>query len=244
MKNQNKIPFSEEDAASLLERYDAQTVLTLLQELSNYPHLKFNWSDLVAKTSTGISNAREYQMLWRHLAYGHSMEILDHDAQPLEDDSDIECEREALPHLNRETATQAAACVQVIAASYKMSESTPTSSMIQAPLPINIPTCTLTGQESSEGSSTSSSQRSDIIFPVTVKRQTLPNVLVGEGTSLKKKREPWSEQEDIQLRDAVQRWGEGNWANMIKRDDFPIKRSTSQLSKRWSTIRRRDANIN
>jgi len=109
-----EVPFSEEDAACLLQRsrsfvlfylfflnyfhlvllftvdlrdsscrYDARTVLTLLQELANYPHSKFNWNDLVAKTSTEISNAREYQMLWRHLAYGHSMEILDHDAQPL-----------------------------------------------------------------------------------------------------------------------------------------------------------------
>jgi len=64
-------------------RYDAPTVLTLLQELANYPHSKFNWYDLAAKTSTGISKAREYQMLWRHLAYGHSMENLDDDAQPL-----------------------------------------------------------------------------------------------------------------------------------------------------------------
>lgn len=58
--------------------------MTLLQELANYPDSKFDWDDLVAKTSTGISNAREYQMLWRHLAYGHSFdENSDLDNQPL-----------------------------------------------------------------------------------------------------------------------------------------------------------------
>jgi len=44
----------------------------LFQELANYPDTKFDWNELVNKTSTGISNAREYQMLWRHLAYGYS----------------------------------------------------------------------------------------------------------------------------------------------------------------------------
>ncbi|ESW13267.1 hypothetical protein PHAVU_008G182100 [Phaseolus vulgaris] len=243
-----KVPFSEENAASLLQRYDARTLLTLLQELANYPHSKFNWNDLVAKTSTGISNAREYQMLWRHLAYGQSMENLDHDAQPLDDDSDLEGEREALPRLKRETATEAAAFVQVIIASFKLSESTPTSSVIQAPLIINAPKCDSSNKESSR------TQDTDIIFPVTVKRKTLPNASstrvveasgsVSGNTSIKKKREPWSEQEDMQLRDAVQRWGEGNWASMIRRDDFPINRSTSQLSKRWSTLRKREGDIN
>ncbi|XP_027940669.1 telomeric repeat-binding factor 2-like [Vigna unguiculata] len=240
-----KVPFSGEDTASLLQRYDAPTVLTLLQELANYPHSKFNWYDLAAKTSTGISKAREYQMLWRHLAYGHSMENLDDDAQPLDDDSDLENEREALPRLNRETATEAAAFVKVIIASFKLGESSPSSSVIEAPLTINA----LSTTDNNESWS-----NTDIIFPVTVKRQTLPNTSstrvveasgsVRSNTFIKKKREPWSEQEDLQLRDAVQRWGEGNWATMIKKDDFPIKRSTSQLSKRWSTLRKREGDIN
>lgn len=104
--------------------------------------------------------------------------------------------------------------------------------MIEAPLTINA----LSTTDNNESWS-----NTDIIFPVTVKRQTLPNTSstrvveasgsVRSNTFIKKKREPWSEQEDLQLRDAVQRWGEGNWATMIKKDDFPIKRSTSQLSK-------------
>jgi len=110
--------------------------------------------------------------------------------------------------------------------------------VIQAPLTINAPTCDSSTIANKESSST---QDTDIIFPVTVKRQTLSKSSstraveasgsVSGNTSIKKKREPWSEQEDMQLRDAVQRWGGGNWASMIKKDDFPIKRTTSQLSK-------------
>ena len=59
-------------------------MLTLLQEMANYPDSKFDWIKLVEQTSTGICNAREYQMLWRHLAYGHALEEnLDDNAQPL-----------------------------------------------------------------------------------------------------------------------------------------------------------------
>ncbi|KAK7284661.1 hypothetical protein RJT34_19411 [Clitoria ternatea] len=93
-----------------------------------------------------------------------------------------------------------------------------------------------------------SSQPSDLImqektvnFPVTVKRKTLPNTLSRKtmkangsdigSTSTKKKRAAWSEEEDMLLREAVQRWGEGHWAEMAKREDFPIKKSTSQMSK-------------
>ena len=45
------------------------TVLQLLQEVAQVPGVRIDWNALVKKTTTGISNAREYQMLWRHLAY-------------------------------------------------------------------------------------------------------------------------------------------------------------------------------
>jgi hypothetical protein len=57
----------------LLFRYDAATVLTVLQELTHYNESKFDWNELVKKTTSGISNAREYQMLWRHLAYRYNL---------------------------------------------------------------------------------------------------------------------------------------------------------------------------
>ncbi|RYR15855.1 hypothetical protein Ahy_B04g072787 [Arachis hypogaea] len=79
-----KVPFTEHDSAKLLERYDATTVLTLLQKLAHYPHAKIDWNELVKNTSTEISTAREYQMVWRHLAYRHALaENLEDGAQPL-----------------------------------------------------------------------------------------------------------------------------------------------------------------
>ena len=68
----------------MLRRYDATTVLTLLQEVAQYPHAKIDWNELVKKTSTGISSARECQMLWRHLAYRDALvENLEDGAEPL-----------------------------------------------------------------------------------------------------------------------------------------------------------------
>ncbi|KAK7321279.1 hypothetical protein VNO77_31764 [Canavalia gladiata] len=250
-KKQKKIPFSEEDAAALLEKYDAITVFTLLQELSNYPYPKFDWNELVAKTSTGISDVEEYRMLWHLLAYGQNFEDT---AQPLGDDSDLECEREVSPPVSKETVAEAAACVQVMITSFQLSESTPTSSVIQAPLTINVPVRHSTRIPNESSQPSDSMMQASIIFPVTVKRQALPNTSsagamktnrsVSDNKSTKKKRAPWSEEEDKQLREAVQMWGEGNWAEKAKRDDFPIKRSTSQLSKRWNTLRKKDGGTN
>ena len=68
----------------LLGRYTPTAVLALLQEVAQLPKVKIDWNALVSKTSTGISNAREYQMLWRHLAYGHALlEKLEVGAQPM-----------------------------------------------------------------------------------------------------------------------------------------------------------------
>ena len=68
----------------LRTRYTATTVLALLQEVAQFEGVKFDWNALVKKTSTGISNAREYQMLWRHLAYRHTLlEKLVDGADPL-----------------------------------------------------------------------------------------------------------------------------------------------------------------
>lgn len=69
-------------------RYSPTTVLALLQELSRVADEKldekFDWNEMVRKTSTGISNPREYQMLWRRLAYNTSLvEVLDEEVEPL-----------------------------------------------------------------------------------------------------------------------------------------------------------------
>lgn len=68
----------------MLSRYTPTAVLALLQEVAQLADVKIDWNALVKKTSTGISNAREYQMLWRHLAYGHALlEKLEDGVQPL-----------------------------------------------------------------------------------------------------------------------------------------------------------------
>lgn len=67
-----------------LGRYTATTVLALLQEVAHCPDVKIDWNALVRNTSTGISDAWEYQMLWRHLAYRHSLlDKLEDGARPL-----------------------------------------------------------------------------------------------------------------------------------------------------------------
>lgn len=59
-------------------------MLTLLQEVAKVADVKIDWNELVKKTNTGISSAREYQMLWRHLAYRNALlERLDEEDQPL-----------------------------------------------------------------------------------------------------------------------------------------------------------------
>lgn len=68
----------------VLYRYDPTTILTLLQEVSRYPDAKIDWNELVKNTATGISSAREYQMLWRHLAYRDALpENLEDGAEPM-----------------------------------------------------------------------------------------------------------------------------------------------------------------
>lgn len=59
-------------------------MLALLQEVAQVQDVKIDWNELVKKSTTGISNAREYQMLWRHLAYRDALlERFDDGAQPL-----------------------------------------------------------------------------------------------------------------------------------------------------------------
>lgn len=57
------------------------TILKLLQEMAYYAEPKMDWNELVKKTSTGITNAREYQLLWRHLAYRDSLLPVENNAQ-------------------------------------------------------------------------------------------------------------------------------------------------------------------
>ncbi|CAK8537647.1 unnamed protein product [Lathyrus sativus] len=218
-QNKNKPSFTKEDSAILLKKYDAKTVLKLLQEVASNAGWKINWKEMVKKSSTGISSVREYRILWRHLAYGHS--LIDDDFQDLDDDSDLECERKSFPPMSKENESQAAACVQVMIESVKMSKSAPSSSIVEAPLPIKVPSSNLT-------------EETEIRFPVIVDRQTR---IHNSNASSNIRKGGWSKEEDIELQAAVQKWGEGNWTEMAARDDFPLNRTAAQLSKRWRILR-------
>lgn len=249
---------SEEDVSTLLQRYTATTLLALLQEVAQFDGAKIDWNALVKKTSTGISNAREYQMLWRHLAYRHVLpEKFDDGAHPLDDDdSDLESELEAFPSVTSEASTEAAACVKVLIASGLPSDSThPNNTTVEAPLTINIPNGRSL-RATSENSQSDVMRGVNIRVPVSVQKLSLPAVMScpasevydangsGSGTfPPRRKRKPWSEAEDMELIAAVQKLGEGNWASIV-RGEFKGDRTASQLSQRWAIIRKRHGNLN
>ncbi|KAJ9567727.1 hypothetical protein OSB04_003693 [Centaurea solstitialis] len=242
---------SEDDVALVLQRYKATTVLDLLGEVYRFQdvqEVKIDWNALVKQTKTGITNPREYQMLWRHLAYcGPLLEELEDDAEPLDDDSDLDIELEAFPTVSNEASAEAAACVKVLIDSGTSSDSCLEKGLtIEAPLTINIP-----NDKSENPQLASSSCGINITVPVSVPKQTLPTVSSAEGLDTngcansnlppRRKRKPWSADEDKELFAAVQRCGEGNWANILK-GDFKGDRTASQLSQRWNIIKKRKSN--
>ncbi|KAF9687394.1 hypothetical protein SADUNF_Sadunf02G0089000 [Salix dunnii] len=245
-KNKRSL-ISEEDVSTLMQRYTATTVLALLQEVAQSDGAKIDWNALVKKTSTGISNAREYQMLWRHLAYRHDLpEKFDDGAHPLDDDdSDLESELEAFPSVTSEASTEAAACVKVLIASGLPSDSThPNNMTVEAPLTINIPNGRSL-RDTSENSQPAVMRGVNIRVPVSVQKLSLPaqtscpasEIYDANGSRSgifppRRKRKPWSEAEDMELIAAVQKLGEGNWASIV-RGEFKGDRTASQLSQRF-----------
>ncbi|XP_010475815.1 PREDICTED: uncharacterized protein LOC104755172 [Camelina sativa] len=241
--NSKKRFITEGDIATLLQRYDVKTILRMLQEMAYYAELKMDWNELVKKTTTGITNAREYQLLWRHLSYREPLLPMEDVAQPLDDDSDLECELEASPAVSHEASVEAIAHVKVMAASYVPSESDILNDTVEAPLTINIPYVRPEGtQEPSE--SPWSSRGMNITFPVCLQKATSTtegmngNGSASSSMAFRRKRKKWSVEEDEELFAAVRRCGEGNWATII-RGDFRGDRTASQLSQRWALIRKR-----
>ncbi|XP_010511099.1 PREDICTED: mucin-5AC-like isoform X2 [Camelina sativa] len=208
--------------------------------MAYYADTKMDWNELVKKTSTGITNAREYQLLWRHLAYRDSLLPVEDNAQLLNDDSDMECELEASPAVSVDVVTEAVAHVKVMAASYVPSESDiPEDSTVEAPMTINIPYGLYRGaQEPSD--SYWSSRGMNITFPVSLPKAAEGHNGNGLPSSMapRKRRKKWSAEEDEELIAAVKRHGEGSWA-LIAKEEFEGERTPSQLSQRWGAIRRR-----
>lgn len=98
--------------------------------------------------------------------------------------------------------------------SVAMSKLAPSSSTIEAPLPIKVASSNL-------------NEETTISFPVIVDRPTRVN----NDTNASSRKGAWSREEDIELQAAVQKWGEGNWTEMAARDDFTLNRTAAQLSK-------------
>ncbi|KAL2920838.1 Structural maintenance of chromosomes protein 2-2 [Bienertia sinuspersici] len=131
---QKKGSITEEDVCTLLQRYSAATVLALFKEMSQVVDVKVDWQELVKKTETGIKSAREYQMLWRHLAYRQPLieKIGPHD-QPLDDDSDLEFELEACPPASAGDALEASNCVKILTSGSTTKSRLPNGSSVEVP---------------------------------------------------------------------------------------------------------------
>ncbi|XP_010692386.2 uncharacterized protein LOC104905510 isoform X1 [Beta vulgaris subsp. vulgaris] len=230
-KKLKKVAVTEEDVCTLLQRYSATTVLAVLREIAQFPKVKIDWQLLVKKTKTGITSPREYQMLWRHLAYRQPLiENVGPEDQPLDDDSDLECELEACPPVINEAAIEASNCVKVLASGSAYESSFPNSSSVEGGvLNVNSP------KVSSEN--------------LQVHKQSQAAGIFGEGldangaTNNRKRRKPWSEEEDLELITAVQKFGEGSWAAIIK-GDFKGNRNATQLAQRWNIIRKKQGTSN
>ncbi|KAH6760774.1 hypothetical protein C2S52_008564 [Perilla frutescens var. hirtella] len=251
-KKGKKGTISEEDMSALLQRYSMNTVLGMLQEVEQSAGEKVDWREVAKNSATGISGAREYQMLWRHLAYGETLiDQLDNDAEPIDDDSDLEYEVEAFPSVGREASVEAAACVKVLIASgYPYNSLLPSNSTIEAPLTINIPKSKAVST-SSDGSLLPIIQGTNISIPVSVHKQPLSSGVSGEkrpnnevsemNLPSRRRRRSWSLEDDTKLTASVQKHGERNWAN-IARWDFKNDRRPSELSQRWSNLRKKQGN--
>ncbi|GER34390.1 DNA binding protein [Striga asiatica] len=254
-KKRKKVTITEDNMSTLLRRYSVSTVLALLQEVSQAAGEKINWAEMVKNTTTGICSAREYQMLWRHLAYGETLDQIEPDSNPMDDDSDLEYELEAFPAAGREASVEAAACVKVLIASGCTNDSNlpnnSTVSTIEGPLTINIPNSKALSMPSDSSPFTSGRQGTNITIPVSLQKVPSSSGLSGEkrpgteasGVNLpRRKRRGWSVEEDQKLTAAVKNIVEPNWA-LIASKDFNNDRKPSELSQRWANLKKKQANL-
>uniref|UniRef100_A0A7N0UVB3 Uncharacterized protein n=1 Tax=Kalanchoe fedtschenkoi TaxID=63787 RepID=A0A7N0UVB3_KALFE len=240
-----KVEITLEDVYScVLQRYTPSAVITLCLEIAQAcGNNKIDWKQLAKRTSTGITNAREYQMLWRHLAYGHHLnEKIEEGAELLDDESDLEIDLEAVPQGNAEDLAGAHASVQVLLAS-----GPPCNSRMPNTLAADA---NLAPNEKQNGSTSKNAQIAVNGSLQTSSQNHLPQPYKsidgldanGRNLPFRKKRNPWTDEEDKELIAAVKKCGEGNWANIL-RGDFNGERTASQLSQRWAILKRQNKNL-
>ncbi|XP_020573705.1 uncharacterized protein LOC110020075 [Phalaenopsis equestris] len=237
---------SEDEVYALVQRYGASTIFTLLQEISLAAEkdVTIDWRTLVKATSTGISNAQEYQMLWRHLAYRVPLEKVEDGGDPLSDESDLEFELEATPNLSEELSTEVDCCVKVILSSGAGDDCSPVALNVEAPSTTDTPIEQVSVFPSDKHYFGRYNRAAPYGAVLNGQKQLLSTGLSNEGLDgngsfpEKKKRKLWTKEEDSELIAAVEKFGEGNWANILK-GDFKHDRTASQLSQRWAIIRKR-----
>ncbi|KAM3224382.1 hypothetical protein ACQJBY_057645 [Aegilops geniculata] len=244
-----KRQLSEDDLYLILHKYSPATILTALQEVTQHAQRRsIDWRALVAKTATGITSAREYQMLWRYIAYGHDFveNVEDGSPQPLGDESDLECEIEPSPKPSNEAAAEASRFAKILM--YGPSREQGSSHRANSDVPLlNTPNEKIP-RVSSDKQLAQSHRLTNGTGPVSNSKQAphtglSPDSFDGNGPHNKKtkKTKAWTKDEDAELMAGVHKCGEGNWLDILRKYNFDSTRTYGQLSQRWAVISRRQA---
>ncbi|KAF7101196.1 hypothetical protein CFC21_102588 [Triticum aestivum] len=241
-----KRDLSEDEVYLILHKYSPATILTVLQEVAQHAERRsIDWRALVAKTATGITSAREYQMLWRYIAYRHDFieNAEDIGAQPLGDESDLECEIEPFPKPSNEAAAEASRFAKILI--YGPSREQGSSHRVNSEVPLlNTPNEKIP-RVPSDKQLAQSHRLTNSTGPVSNSKQAShtglsPDPFEWNGPHKKtKKPKAWSNKEDADLMDGVHKCGEGNWLNILRKYNFDSTRTYVQLSQRWAVICRR-----
>ncbi|PUZ76046.1 hypothetical protein GQ55_1G259300 [Panicum hallii var. hallii] len=244
-KGKRKRSLSEDDVYLLLHRYAPGTILTALQEVAQHAEgRRIDWRAVVGKSATGITSAREYQMLWRHFAYNHVLDdTVDAGDQPLGDDSDLELELEPVPNPTKEALSEASALAKALISGSSREQASGQRVNLDAPV-LNAPN-EKTVRVPSEKQLAQNHRITNITGPVSNSKQAShlgpsPGSLDPNGPSKKKKKpKAWSKEEDADLAAGVQKYGEGNWDYILHKCKFDNTRTPDQLSQRWALICKR-----
>ncbi|CAN6232012.1 unnamed protein product [Urochloa humidicola] len=243
-KGKRKRPLSEDDVYLLLHRYAPGTILTALQEVAQHAEAgkRINWKAMVGKSATGITSAREYQMLWRHFAYNHDLdETVDAGEQPLGDDSDLELEIEPVPNPTQEALSEASALAKALISGSSREQA---SGQRNLDAPVLDPQNEKIVRVPSEKQLGQNNRITNVTGPVSNSKQAShlgPSGSLDPNGPSKKKKKPkaWSKEEDADLAAGVQKFGEGNWDYIFHKCKFDNTRTPDQLSQRWALICKR-----
>ncbi|KAL6634062.1 hypothetical protein ACP70R_026733 [Stipagrostis hirtigluma subsp. patula] len=244
-RGKRKRPLSEDDVYLLLHRYAPGTILTALQEVAQHAEgRRIDWRALAARSATGITSARELQMLWRHFAYRHDLaESVGAGDPPLDDDSDLECEIEPVPNPSKEALSEASALAKILISGSSRDQALGHRVNLEAPA-LNSPNEKIV-RVPSDKQLAQNHRLTNVMGPISNTRQAShtgpsPDPLDAKGPSTKKKKpKTWSKEEDADLTAGVQKYGEGKWLDILHKCNFHNTRTVDQLSQRWTLICKR-----